>query len=103
DFEYGIYSKGGVHEKRQGTGRLRTDFPGFLNLYSTGNVPDDKAEAFAYLVVLHPWMQQRANDDAYMRDKIQLVKSRLAAMDPAFSDAFWESIDAGSDIPSAYM
>lgn len=103
DFEYGVYSKGGVHEKRLGTGRLSTDIPGFLNLYSTGNVPDDKAEVFAYLVVLHSWMEQHANVDTYLRRKIDLVKLRLEALNPAFSETFWESIDASSDSAEKYM
>jgi len=103
DFRYGVYSKGGVHEKRQGTGRLVTEIPGFLNLYSTGNVPDDKAEVFAYLVVLHSWMQQRANVDPYLRNKIRLIKSRFAALSADFSDAFWSSVDASSDDAGNYM
>ena len=101
-FEYGVHSRGGVHEKRAGAGKLTTEFPGFLNLYSTGNLPDDKAEVFAYLMVVHSGIEERANRDRYLRGKIAMVKQRLAALDPSFDAAFWERIDGHSDIAARY-
>jgi hypothetical protein len=96
-FEYGVYSRGGVHETRAGSGSLSTDYPGFLNLYSTGNLPDDKAEIYAYLMVIHPWVQERSRQDQYLRRKVASMKTKLAAFDPAFDNDFWNRIDANAD------
>jgi hypothetical protein len=102
NFEYGIYSRGGVHETRAGSGSLSTDYPGFLNLYSTGNRPDDKAEVYAYLMVIHSWVRERSRQDDYLRRKVAAIKARLAALDPAFNDDFWNRIDADSDDAARY-
>jgi hypothetical protein len=101
-FEYGVHSRGGVHETRVGAGSLTRRFPGFLNLYSTGNLPDDKAEVFAYLMVIPGWMQQRANEDAHLRGKIGLIQARLAALDRRFDAGFWRQIRAEGDDPARY-
>ena len=102
DFEYGVYSRGGVHETRAGSGSLNTDYPGFLNLYSTGNLPDDKAEVFAYLMVIHSWIGERSRQDAYLERKVAVIKARLAALDPNFDHKFWNRIDADSDDATRY-
>jgi len=102
DFEYGVISRGGVHETRANSGTLTTEFPGFLNLYSTGNLPDDKAEVFAYLMVIHSWLEDRAGDDEYLAAKVESIKARLAALDAGFDDAFWARLDAESDDPVRY-
>jgi hypothetical protein len=102
NFEYGIYSRGGVHESRAGSGSLSAEFPGFLNLYSTGNLPDDKAEIFAYLMVIHAAVAERSRQDDHLRRKMQVVKARLAAVDPAFNDEFWRRINADSDDAARY-
>jgi hypothetical protein len=96
-FEYGVYSRGGVHEARAGAGSLSTDYPGFLNLYSTGNLPDDKAEVYAYLMVIHSWVRERSRQDEYLQRKVAVIKARLAALDPAFDNGFWNRIDADAD------
>ena len=102
DFEYGVYSRGGVHETRAGSGSLSTDYPGFLNLYSTGNLPDDKAEVYAYLMVIHSWLVERGRQDEFVRRKVAAIKARLAAFDAGFDDEFWNRIDADSDDASGY-
>lgn len=102
NFEYGVYSRGGVHETRAGSGSLSTDYPGFLNLYSTGNLPDDKAEVYAYLMVIHSWVAERTRQDPYLRQKMTVIKARLADLDPSFDDAFWDGINAASDDPARY-
>jgi hypothetical protein len=102
NFEYGVYSRGGVHETRAGSGSLSINYPGFLNLYSTGNLPDDKAEVYAYLMVIHSWVGERAGQDQYLRRKVAVIKSRLAALDPNFNNDFWNRIDADSDDAARY-
>ena len=101
-FEYGVYSRGGVHETRSNSGKLTAEYPGFLNLYSTGNLPDDKAEVFSYLMVIHASMRERSRQDPYLARKIALIKQRFAAVAPTFDGDFWARIDADSDDPSRY-
>jgi hypothetical protein len=102
DFEYGVYSRGGVHETRAGSGSLITEYPGFLNLYSTGNLPDDKAEVYAYLMVIHSWVGERSLQDPYLRRKVALIKARLGGLDPKFDDGFWNRVNADSDQAARY-
>jgi hypothetical protein len=102
DFEYGVHSRGGVHETRAGSGSLTIDYPGFLNLYSTGNLPDDKAEIYAYLMVIHSWVGERSQQDPYLRGKVALIKARLAAIDPNFDNDLWNRIDVDSDDAARY-
>jgi hypothetical protein len=101
-FEYGVHSRGGVHETRGGAGSLTTEFPGFLNLYSTGNLPDDKAEVFAYLMVIPAWIEDRSRQDTHLRDKVELVRARLSALDRRFDADFWRRIMADSDEAMRY-
>jgi hypothetical protein len=101
-FEYGVYSRGGVHETRAGAGSLSTEYPGFLNLYSTGNLPDDKAEVYAYLMVIHSWVEERSRQDQYLHRKVAVIKARLAALDPQFDDHFWNLVNADSDEAARY-
>jgi hypothetical protein len=93
-FEYGVLTRGGIHDRSSATGLLSTEYPGFVNRYGTGNIPDDKADLFAYLMVVHHWVDARANEDRYLRAKVNAIKTRLAAFDPAFDEDFWKRIDA---------
>jgi hypothetical protein len=102
DFEYGVHSRGGVHETRAGSGSISLDYPGFLNLYSTGNLPDDKAEVYAYLMVIHSWVGERSRQDPYLRSKVAMIKARLVPIDPSFDEDFWNRIDADSDDAARY-
>jgi len=93
-FEYGVHSQGGIDDRSSESGLLSAKYPGFVNRYSTGNVPDDKADLFAYLMVAHHWVEERAAQDPFLRSKVRLIKKRLAEFDPVFDNQFWESIDA---------
>ena len=98
-FEYGVLTRGGIHDRTSDTGLLSDQYPGFVNRYGTGNVPDDKADLFAYMMVLHPWVMDRAREDRYLRAKVDVMKARLAQFDPSFNDAFWARIDRiGRDV-----
>jgi hypothetical protein len=93
-FKYGVYTKGGIHDRSSESGLISTQYPGFVNRYSTGYLPDDKADVFAYLMVAHHWMMERAGEDPFLRRKIELIKQRLAALDPAFDAGFWAAVHA---------
>jgi hypothetical protein len=45
-------------------------------------------------MVVHHWVDARANEDRYLRAKVNAIKTRLAAFDPAFDEDFWKRIDA---------
>ncbi len=92
-FKYGVYTKGGIHDRSSETGLLSTQYPGFVNRYGTGYLPDDKADLFAYLIVLHHWVEERTRADPSLRAKAAVIKKRLAAYDPSFDAAFWKRID----------
>ena len=92
-FEYGVLTKGGIHDRSSESGLITTQYPGFVNRYSTGYLPDDKADVFAYLMVAHHWMEERARSDRFLAAKIKLTKKRLAEYHPGFDAAFWSRID----------
>jgi hypothetical protein len=92
-FRYGVHTKGGIHDRSSESGLISAQYPGFVNRYSTGYLPDDKADVFAYLMVAHHWMEERAREDEFLRRKIQLIKKRLAALDPELDTRFWGRID----------
>jgi hypothetical protein len=92
-FEYGKLTRGGIHDRTAETGLLSTEYPGFVNRYGTGNVPDDKADLFAYLMVIHYWVLERAQKDSYLQAKVKLIKSRLAGFEPGLDASFWERVD----------
>ncbi len=68
--------------------------PGFLNIYSTYGLEEDKAEVWAVLFVAENWrlVKQTVMDDAILRAKVNYLRgfgrSRSAAMD----DAFWKQV-----------
>jgi hypothetical protein len=92
-FRYGVHTKGGIYDRSSESGLLSTQYPGFVNRYGTGYLPDDKADLFAYLIVLHHWVQERTQADRSLQAKARLIKKRLAEFDPAFDAAFWTRID----------
>lgn len=102
-FKYGMYTKGGIYDRSSESGLLSTEYPGFVNRYSTGYLPDDKADLFAYLMVLHHWVEERTREDRYLKEKAALIKKRLAEFDPAFDAAFWKRIDGIRRDVSAYV
>lgn len=66
--------------------------PGFLNLYSTTAVEEDKAELFAFLIVHPKRMAERVRLDPVLRAKVALIKAQLVAFSPDMDDSFWERV-----------
>ena len=98
-FEYGDYGLGGQHDRTSQTGLLTKAYPGFLNLYSAGHIADDKADIFAYLMVVHHYVEDRGRDDDVIQAKIELMKRRLEAFSPDLNASFWARVASiGRDV-----
>jgi len=113
DKDWCLLNPPGFHYGAQGTsdelctspfaGRVRFDLPGFLNVYSTSAVEEDKAEIYSNLIVHGKQMDQFAARDPIIRAKIARLKAEFARFCPEITDAFWtagRAIDRPSNWPT---
>ena len=70
---------------------LPSDWPGFLDWYSTSGVEEDKAQVFAYMVVHGDLVAQRAAIDDVLRAKVDRMIELLQQFCPEMNAAFWEA------------
>ncbi|MBX3114372.1 MAG: hypothetical protein KF836_07375 [Fimbriimonadaceae bacterium] len=89
DFKYG---SGGAQMRTSGAGSLTDKIPGFLTLYGTSGVEEDKAELFAHMIVDGEFVANRAKLDPVLNKKIGLLKKRLTEFDSSMGDLFWKKI-----------
>jgi hypothetical protein len=89
DFQYGT---GGAKMRTSGVGELTDKIPGFLTMYGTSAIEEDKAELFAHMVVDGPYVKSRTRQDPILSAKVALLQARLAKFDPAMGDDFWKKI-----------
>jgi hypothetical protein len=84
------YGTGGKHAQKIASARELTDkFPGFLNYYATTGVEEDKAEAFANLIVDSAYVAERVRSDPVLGAKVQALKRSLAKFCPEVDESFW--------------
>jgi hypothetical protein len=102
-FEYGQFGEAGHTDRTSKTGLLTTEYPGFLNKYSTGHIADDKADIFAYLMVAHHYVMARAAEDEQIARKVTMIKERMKEFSPEMDEEFWERIDAIRRDVAPYM
>ncbi len=102
-FEYGQFGEAGHVDRTSKTGILTTQYPGFLNKYSTGHIADDKADMFAYLMVAHHYVMARAAEDEQIAAKVAMIKKRMLELSPEMDDEFWKKIDAIRRDVAPYM
>ena len=102
-FEYGQFGAAGHVDRTSKTGLLTTEYPGFLNKYSTGHIADDKADIFAYLMVAHHYVMARAAEDEQIAKKVAMIKARMLKLSPEIDDGFWKKIDAIQRDVAPYM
>lgn len=99
DFKYGsggsdAYGRGDVwsfvHPK-----------PGFLNIYSTYGLEEDKAEVWAVLFVPENWklVKQTVADDPILRAKVSYMREYARAKAPTMDDRFWKVTSGESPGP----
>jgi hypothetical protein len=90
DFRYG---RGGRESQNlPQTSVLTTEFPGFLNPYSTTGVEEDKAELFANLLVDPAHVEARARMDRVLGAKVERMKKLLVGFSPEMDARFWAKI-----------
>jgi len=88
DFHYG---KGGAAMREAGVGKLTDKLPGFITLYSTSAIEEDKAEIFAHLLVDPVFLDDRVKADPVVSSKVAFLKQRLKDWVSAVDDCFWKS------------
>ncbi len=91
-FKYGDYGRGGIHDRSPEAGLLSEEYPGFLNKYSTGYLADDKANIFAYMMVLYDYVEGRAKKNRVIGSKMEMMKSLLQRFCPDVNSGFWANI-----------
>lgn len=85
------YGEGGrAAQNNPTTSVLTTNYPGFLNHYSTTAVEEDKAEVFAHLVVNAEYCRQRAAKDKVLSAKFDRMKLSLNKWCSALDTSFWQ-------------
>jgi len=89
DFKYGT---GGAQMRTSGVGALTDKIPGFLTLYATAGVEEDKAELFSHMIVDGEYVAARAKVDPVIGKKVELLKKRLRNYDSAMGEEFWSKI-----------
>jgi len=92
-FNYGDYGLGGQYDRSSEAGLLTDKYPGFLNKYSTGYLADDKADIFAYMMVLYHYVEKRAKKDKVIEAKMQLMKKRLKQFCSDVNSNFWKKVE----------
>jgi hypothetical protein len=84
------YGAGGAAMQTSGVGRLRDDLPGFLTLYSTSMVEEDKAEVFAHTLGSWSFVQARVAADPVIAAKVARMQEMVRQFDPQMDAAWWQ-------------
>ncbi len=67
---------------------------GFLSVYSTSGLEEDKAELFGYLMVRPHRVTAEAGGDTVLHAKLRRLQAELQAFCPALDQAFWARVRA---------
>ena len=73
------------------------DTAGFLTVYSTRSVIEDKAELYSYLVIDHTAVQTRCLKDQILARKVERLKQLLRNFSEHCDDSFWEKMQNRAD------
>lgn len=73
-----VYGSGGRFLREPGASAWRDDLPGFLTLYATSGLEEDKAEVFACRMTAPALLHARAQADPVISKKVQLIDRQLA-------------------------
>jgi hypothetical protein len=79
----------------------RTDLPGFLTLYSTSSVQEDKAEVFSFLIADPAFLQRRMEKDPVIAKKVKYLKRVLRRFCPEMNEAFFSKLSRPTKVNSA--
>lgn len=88
NFQYGTKS---TREYEKYSALLPTEeYPGFMSLYSTSALPEDKAEVFANIIVDPIGVEKKTKKDLVLRAKVQRMKELMSEFCPNVNEEFWE-------------
>jgi hypothetical protein len=99
------YGPGGkfMQDRSRNAHAAARDIPGFLSLYGTSAVEEDKAELFSFLVTDGVFVKQRASDDAVVRAKLTTLKAVLRDFCPDLDRRHWERLRAHQEARYAML
>jgi len=87
------YGGGGKSAQGEANASILTDkVPGFLTLYATTGVEEDKAELFANLLVDFAYVEKRVRKDKILAAKAERMRELLAEFCPEMNEAFWKTV-----------
>ncbi len=68
--------------------------PGFINLYSTYGLEEDKAEVWAVMFVPDNWrlVRRAVDDDPILRAKVSYLRDFVRSKTSAMDDRFWRQV-----------
>ncbi len=95
-FKYG--DGGASMQGNSGSGVLNHPQPGFIDLYCTSGLEEDKAEIYATLFIPEEYkkVMEWAATDEILANKIAYMKNSLRAKCPELDDAFWDRLHSGN-------
>lgn len=67
---------------------------GFLGVYSTASIVEDKANVYVVMMVAPDWLEEQIKKDRHLRAKVELIDSRLRLLGPEFQPGFWRKSQA---------
>lgn len=83
------YGYGGRDMRSPDATPMREDLPGFVSLYATSALEEDKAEIFAFMMARPDAMRRLAARDDVIAAKVAYVSSVVAALSPNVDESFW--------------
>ncbi len=88
------YGEGGRRMREPGASELTNTLPGFLSVYSTAALEEDKAEVFSFLLTQPETVRRIAQRDAVIARKVAAVRDQVTTQLPALSHRFWSEIES---------
>jgi len=79
---------------------LTDKIPGFVDEFSTASVEEDKAELFAYMIVLPMEIDSLASRDCILKQKTTRMQDLLLRFCTDMTPVFWEQRRAASRLPA---
>ena len=74
----------------KGTSLLRRNIPGFVTLYGTASVTEDKAELFSNLICTNAWVEDVLESNDCLALKVQQMKRGIELRCPSMNAPFWK-------------
>ena len=83
------YGSGGANRREPICGRLTRSLPGFLTIYSTSAMEEDRAELFSHMVVNYKYVEEQAITDLILRAKLTHLQAEIVNACDNIDNYFW--------------